>query len=62
MVVLHGEAQLLEVVDALGTPGGFMRDWTAGSSRAMSTAMMAITTSSSINVKARRRCISDQLP
>src|SRR5262245_41231436 len=28
--------------------------WTAGSSRPMSTAMMAITTSSSISVKARR--------
>src|SRR6516162_7670374 len=30
-------------------------DWTAGSSRAMSTAMIAITTSSSISVKPERR-------
>src|SRR5271166_3583579 len=30
-------------------------DWTAGSSRAISTAMIAMTTSSSIRVKPRRR-------
>jgi len=34
-------------------------DWTAGSSRAMSTAMIAITTSNSISVKPWRRRIED---
>src|SRR5208337_450041 len=36
-------------------------DWTAGSSRAISTAMIAMTTSSSIKVKPRLRFITDLL-
>src|SRR5208337_2318794 len=36
-------------------------DWTAGSNRAISTAMIAVTTRSSIRVKPRHRFITDLL-
>ena len=37
-------------------------DWTAGSNSAINTAMMAITTSNSINVNPRRRCPRPRIP
>ena len=51
-VVVQGQADLLEVVRALHAAGRFAAAWTAGKSRAINTAMMAITTRSSISVKA----------
>ena len=57
VVVVKRQADLLEVVDALAPPGGLARAWTAGSSSAIRTAMIAMTTSNSISVKPRR-CIS----
>ena len=53
LIVGGGEAELLEVVGALDAPGRLAADCTAGSSSAISTAMMAMTTRSSISVKAR---------
>ena len=55
LVVGHREAELLEVVRALRTGGRPRRGrWRAGSRRAMSTAMIAIATRGSINVKPAR--------
>ena len=61
MVAVQGETDLLEVVATLGAEAGESRTfWTAGSSRPIRIAMMAITTSNSIRVKppreARRGC------
>ena len=54
MVVVHGQAELLHVVDALDARRAASRAaCTAGSSRAIKTAMIAITTSSSISVNPR---------
>ncbi len=52
-VVMLRQGPLLEIVATLRAPRRFARDWTAGSSRAMSVEMMAITTSNSMSVKAR---------
>ena len=52
---MNGKSQLLDVVDALRAIGRIRRTFcTAGISKAISTAMMAITTSNSIRVKAMR--------
>ena len=45
------QADLLEVVDALGARAASRADCTAGKSSAIRTAMIAITTSNSISVK-----------
>ena len=59
MVVVQRQPQLLEIVDALNAPSRFAPDWTAGNKSAIKTAMIAITTNSSINVNAPlRRTIS----
>ena len=50
-VVVRRERQLLEVVDALGLRAASRTDCTAGSKSEMRTAMIAITTSSSMSVK-----------
>ena len=50
-VVGEGQAELFQVVGALGTPGRLRADCTAGNNSAIKTAMMAMTTSSSISVK-----------
>ena len=47
---MRRQPQLLEVVDALGRRAASLADWTAGSKRAIRTAMIAITTKSSIKV------------
>jgi hypothetical protein len=47
------QADLLEVVDALGAAGRLARRLDGGQSRPIRTAMIAITTSSSISVKPR---------
>ena len=49
--VEHRQADLFQVVLAGGAIGGLARHWTAGSSSAIRTAMMAMTTNSSISVK-----------
>ena len=54
VIIVEGQADLLEVVDALAAASGLRAAWTAGRSRAIRTAMIAITTSSSISVKPRR--------
>ena len=51
VVIVRGQPDLLEVVQALRPPRRLAPDWTAGSKRAISTAMMAMTTKSSIRVK-----------
>ena len=51
LVVVGAQGELLEVVGALGAAGGPRAACTAGSSSAISTAMMAMTTRSSISVK-----------
>jgi hypothetical protein len=52
---VEGQADLLEVVDALAAARGLAGLCTAGNSRAIRTAMMAMTTSNSISVKPARR-------
>ena len=54
-IVQNGDPQLHQVVAALGAPGRLRADWTAGKSSAINTAMMAITTRSSISVNAGGR-------
>ena len=56
---MQAEADLLEVVDALGAPGRLRAACTAGKSSPIRTAMIAMTTSNSINVKPRllMRCM-----
>ena len=54
MIVLDRQAELLHVVDALARLAASRAAWTAGRSRAMRTAMIAITTKSSIKVKPAR--------
>ena len=49
--VVEGEAELLQVIDALGAPGGLARACTAGRRSAISRPMMAIDTRSSTSVK-----------
>ena len=61
MVVVQRDAHLLEVVDALDAPRGFASRLDRGQHRAMSTAMIAMTTRSSIKVKPRRCFITDVL-
>ncbi len=51
LVVVHRQHDLLEVVGALRAPRRLARACTAGSKSAINTAMMAITTRSSISVK-----------
>ena len=53
VVVVAREADLLHVVGALDRRAASRAAWTAGSKSAIRTAMMAITTSSSISVKPR---------
>ncbi len=53
-VVVAGQPDLLEVVVALRPRAASRAAWTAGNKRAIRTAMMAMTTSSSINVKPLR--------
>ncbi len=64
-VVVQGQADLLQVVDALDAPGRLACGLDGGQKQGDQTAMMAMTTSSSISVKARRmparfswRCLS----
>ena len=54
VVVARRQGDLLEVVGALHAPGGLTSCWTAGSSSPIRTAMIAMTTRSSISVKPRR--------
>ncbi len=54
VVVVHRQADLLEVVDALRRRAASRAAWTAGRSSAINTAMMAMTTRSSIRVKPER--------
>jgi hypothetical protein len=51
---VQGEADLLEVVRALGAASASRAACTAGNSKAIKTAMIAITTKSSMSVKPRR--------
>ena len=55
VVILGGQGELLEVVRALDPPGGLADRLNGGQKQGDRTAMMAITTSNSIRVKARRR-------
>ena len=55
VVVVNGQADLLEVVDAVDPPRRLRADWTAGSKSAIKTPMIAITTKSSISVNPRPR-------
>ena len=57
VVVVQRQADLLHVVGAIGDRRAASRaDCTAGSKSEIRTAMMAMTTSSSISVKPRRDC------
>jgi hypothetical protein len=51
---MHGQANLLEIVGALGATGGLTSSLDGGGRRAMRTAMIAMTTKSSIRVNPRR--------
>ena len=51
---MDGEPDLLEVVGALGPPGGLAGGLDGGQQQCDRTAMIAITTSNSIKVKPRR--------
>ena len=51
---MHAQTQLFQVIDALGRTAS-RADCTAGKSSAIKTAMIAITTKSSINVNAERK-------
>ena len=51
LIVRQREPKLLHVVHALDPRAASRADWTAGRSKAIKTAMIAITTSSSIRVK-----------
>ena len=53
LIVGQREADLLQVVDALGAAAGFAPAWTAGSNKPINTAMIAMTTSNSMSVKPR---------
>ena len=53
-VIVKRQANLLHVVYALGAPGRFAQDCTAGNNSATNMPMMAITTSSSTSVKPGR--------
>ncbi len=55
VVAMHRQADLLEIVDALCARAASRADCTAGSNTAIKTAMIATTTSNSINVKPRGR-------
>ena len=61
VVVVQGDADLLQIVGALDAPGGLARGLDSGQQQGDQTAMIAITTSSSISVKARRRCMREPL-
>ena len=61
LVVVHAQADLLEVIDALGAPRRFAPDWTAGKSSGIRTAMIAMTTNNSISVNPRREDMIDDL-
>ena len=50
---MHGQPELLQVVDALGRRAASRADWTAGKKVAINTAIMAMTTNNSMSVKAR---------
>jgi hypothetical protein len=68
MVIAQRQGDLLQVIGALGTAGRIsipvgtddFADWTAGSKSAIKTAMMAMTTSSSISVNARLRHLAEE--
>jgi hypothetical protein len=51
VIVVQPDADLLEIVRALDAPGCLTRRLNGGRSKAIKTAMMAITTSNSIRVK-----------
>ncbi len=55
LVVHDAEGELLQIVGTLGAAGRLRAAWTAGRSRAIKTAMIAMTTSNSIRVKPRDR-------
>ena len=54
MITVQGQADLLEIVRALGAPAASRTFCTAGSNIPTKRPMMAMTTSNSINVKPRR--------
>ncbi len=58
---MQRQADLFQIILALTAPRRFAACWTAGSSSATSTAMMAITTSSSIRVKRAASCFASVL-
>ena len=58
-VIVQGQADLLQVVDTLARRAASRAAWTAGNSRAIRTAMIAITTSNSISVNAFRPRLDD---
>ena len=62
VVVVHGEADLLELLMHWDRRAASRADCTAGSRREIRTAIMAITTSSSISVKPRRVPLSSMAP
>ena len=53
MIFVQGDSELLEIVRALDPRAASRADCTAGSSIAISTAMIAITTNNSISVNPR---------
>ena len=59
MVVVHRQADLLEVIGALVRRAASRADCTAGSRSAIRTEMMAMTTRSSMSAKPRRRMFGD---
>ena len=54
MIVMQGDAKLLQIISALRAAGGFAAAWTAGSKRAIKMLIIAMTTSNSIIVNAGR--------
>ena len=58
---MDGEAELLQVVGTLDRRAASRADWTAGSNREINTAMIAMTTRSSIRVKALTDRWSDHM-
>ena len=53
MIIMQGQADLLQVVDTLPRRAASRADCTAGNKSEIKTAIIAITTSNSMRVKAR---------